>query len=321
MQFRIATAQRSSSRARIALCGPAGSGKTFTALELARGLTDEHHRIVLIDTENGSAAKYADGKWKQLPLPDYRLETYAAAIKYAEEAASVLIIDSISHAWAGPGGALEMVEDAQKKVRNKMEAWRMVTPMQNRFVAAMVNCKAHLIVTMRTKTDWTFEEDARGRKVPRKVGTKPIQREGIEYEFDIVGDLSWEHDLIVSKPRCPQIDCLVVPRPGADLGRTIRAWLSDRVVVPTQAPGLAEPDTPAVTQALDSESVKGLLRRMTEEAIESAAGARQVLEDAGLDRHAAQAALLQQLAAPGGDGPITPDDVGDALTMALEVMA
>lgn len=247
MKFTIETAKKSESRARIALCGPPGSGKTFTALQLARGLADDPSRIILIDTENRSAAKYADGHWKQLSLPDYRLETYVAAIDFASRQADVLIVDSISHAWAGPGGALEMAEAAQAKMRNKMEAWRQVTPLHNRFVTAMVNCPSHIIVTMRTRTEWVFEEDNRGRTMPRKVGTRPIQREGVDYEFDIVCDLTWEHDLVVTKTRCSDIDGLVAHKPGVELGEKIAAWLSDVDEAPLPVPApplLVEPEPP-----------------------------------------------------------------------------
>jgi len=263
MQFIIETAKKSDSRARIALCGPSGAGKTYTALQLARGLTDRHERIVLIDTENRSAAKYADGAWKQLALPDNRLPTYVAAIEYAQDQADVLIVDSISHAWAGPGGALEQADQLQKKVRNKMEAWRQVTPQHNRFVEAMVHCRCHLIVTMRTRTEWVFEQDKRGKTAPRKIGTKPVQRDGIEYEFDIVCDITAEHDLLVSKTRCPELDGAVLSKPGPELGGTIAAWLSDvdepaPPALPPAAPELSLVETPAEQEQTPTDAVPAL---------------------------------------------------------------
>lgn len=231
-QFAIETAKRSIAKARIALCGPSGSGKTYTALELARGLTSSPKRIILIDSENRSAAKYADGQWKQLVLPNTRPETYCEAIAFAQGQADVLIIDSISHAWSGSGGALERAEALQSKGGNKMDAWRQVTPLHNRFVEALVGCSCHLIVTMRTRTEWVFEQSSSGRTTPRKVGLRPIQRDGIEYEFDIVCDLTWSHDLIVSKSRSPQLDCVTVSRPGPDFGQRIRNWLEDAAPEP-----------------------------------------------------------------------------------------
>ena len=225
-RFTFTTATREDSRARIALCGPSGSGKTFSALEIAKGLTDNHDRIIVIDTENGSASKYADGHWKQLVLPTFRLEDFIEAIEEVQALADVLIIDSISHAWMGAGGALEQVDNLQKRAKNKMDAWRTVTPMHNKLIEAMIRCKCHLIVTMRVKTEWVIEPDHRGRNVPRKVGTKPVQREGLEYEFDIVGEMTWDHDLIISKTRCVDLDKEVINKPGVKLGAQIKGWLS-----------------------------------------------------------------------------------------------
>src|SRR3990172_8628166 len=107
LQFAPATKEKS--KARIALIGPSGSGKTYTALSLAAGLGSA---IGLIDTENGSASKYADDfKFSTLSLTEFSPATYVEAIKAAEQAGfDVLIIDSLSHAWMGRGGALEMVE-------------------------------------------------------------------------------------------------------------------------------------------------------------------------------------------------------------------
>lgn len=227
MRFKITTARKSDTRARIGLCGPAGSGKSYTAISIARGLTDNHERIIVLDTENGSAAKYADGRWKHLRMPDYRIETYIDAITYAQQQADVVIIDSLSHAWAGEGGALAMVDNVAKRMRNNFAAWGEVTPLHNRLVETMLQCSCHLIVTMRSKTEYLIEEDHRGKKVPRKIGTAPVQRAGMEYEFDIVGDMDHEHNLVITKTRCSSLDDLVARKPGAELGRQIRAWLSD----------------------------------------------------------------------------------------------
>src|SRR5437868_1621038 len=54
MEFKKAT--RKQARLRMALIGPAGSGKTFTALKIAHYLGK---RIAVLDTERGSASKYA----------------------------------------------------------------------------------------------------------------------------------------------------------------------------------------------------------------------------------------------------------------------
>lgn len=60
MSLEIKRARRKGTKARIGLVGPSGSGKTFTALRLARGIVGADGRILVLDTEHGSASKYAD---------------------------------------------------------------------------------------------------------------------------------------------------------------------------------------------------------------------------------------------------------------------
>jgi len=47
------------SKGRVALVGPAGSGKSFTALMIARMLVGPEGKIAAVDTEHGSLSKYA----------------------------------------------------------------------------------------------------------------------------------------------------------------------------------------------------------------------------------------------------------------------
>jgi len=213
-------------KARIALIGPSGSGKTYTALRLATALGD---RIAVIDTENNSASLYADEfNFDTLALDSVSPQTYVQAIHAAERAGyDVLIIDSLSHAWAGKDGALAMADQAAKKYRgNTFAAWRDVTPHHNALVDALIHCQSHLIVAMRSKTEYIIETE-KGKMVPKKVGMAPIQRQGMEYEFDIVGDLDLDHNLVISKTRCKALDGQVITLPGEELGQTILAWLAD----------------------------------------------------------------------------------------------
>lgn len=226
LQFIKAT--KSKSKARIALVGPSGSGKTYTALALASGLGSN---IALIDTENGTASKYAHKfNFFALTLREFSPATYVEAIHEAEKAGfDVLIIDSLSHAWMGKGGALEMVdkEAARSTSSNSFAAWRKVTPHHNALVDALVQCSIHLIVTMRSKTEYVLQANERGKIEPRKVGLAPVQRDGLEYEFDIVADIDLDHNLVVSKTRCEELDGVVVHKPDAKMADTIKAWLSD----------------------------------------------------------------------------------------------
>lgn len=231
MTFTFTEATKDEARLRLALCGPAGSGKTYSALAIATTLGQ---RVAVIDTEHGAASKYGSGrpfKFQRLNLTTFAPATYVEAIHAAEDAGfDVIIIDSLSHAWMGKDGALEMVDRAAKKGSgggNTFGAWRDVTPQHNALVEAMIACKAHLIVTMRVKVDFEQIKDDRGKTTVRKVGLAPVQRDGLEYEFDVVLDINADHEGIVSKTRCSELTDKVFARPGAEVAKILKGWLSD----------------------------------------------------------------------------------------------
>lgn len=126
--------------------------------------------------------------------------------------------------------------------------------MHNDLVDALVRCKAHLVATMRAKTEYVLEDDGRGKKVPRKVGMAPIQRDGMEYEFDIVADMDQEHNFIVSKTRYSGLDNAVLNKPGVDLGERIRAWLEEGVDAPPAAPTRVQSTPPERAQQRQSQA-------------------------------------------------------------------
>lgn len=259
-------AVKSRKKFRIALDGPAGSGKTYTALALACALGQ---RVCLIDTERGSASMYADlFDFDTFEPETHHPRQYIDAIKSAAQAGyDVIIVDSLSHAWCGKDGALELVDKAAKKTTsgNSFAAWRDVTPLHNELVDTILTSPAHIICTMRSKMEYILEEVTRNgktSKVPTKVGMAPVQRDGVEYEFDLICDLNLNHDLSVSKSRLASVDGMVVNRPGADFAGHLIEWLKSGVeetpksqVTPTKdvenspASGASEPVKSAETSA------------------------------------------------------------------------
>jgi hypothetical protein len=235
MAFRRAT--RAQAKLRLALVGPSGSGKTYSALALAKGLGG---RCALVDTERGSSEKYAgDFDFDVLSLESFAPGTYVEAIRAAADAGyDVLIIDSLSHAWSGKDGALEMVDAAARRSKSgsSFHAWRDVTPEHNRLVDAIVSARMHVIVTMRTKTEYVSEKDDRGKTVVRKVGLQPVQRDGLEYEFDVVADIDLDHVASISKTRCSALADKSYRKPGDELAGVLRAWLSDGTATPPPQP-------------------------------------------------------------------------------------
>lgn len=225
MGFQKATKEQS--KARIALMGPAGSGKSYTSLRIAETLGG---KVAAIDTENRSLSKYADEfDFDVLNLDNYHPQNYIDAIKMAEQAGyDVLIIDSLTHAWSGKGGALEIKDRAAARSKeNSFTAWREVTPLHNSLVEAMLSSRLHIIVTMRVKTEYVVTTNERGKQAPQKVGLAPIQRDGLEYEFDIVADLDAENTLTVGKTRCRALKGYVKNMAGEEFGQIVKNWLTD----------------------------------------------------------------------------------------------
>ncbi len=215
---------------RLALCGPTGSGKTFSALRIATGMLLPGERFAVMDSERRSASKYADMfDFDVEELETHSPDTYITAIETAAKARiPVLVIDSLSHAWMGKDGALEQVDKIAKRSQsgNSFVAWRDVTPMHNRLVDAILNYPGHVIVTMRSKMEYVLEDNGHGKKTPRKIGMAPEQRQGMEYEFDVVGDMNLDNEIIITKTRCPKFKGLILKEPGEDFGKAFLEWLN-----------------------------------------------------------------------------------------------
>lgn len=203
--------------------GPPGSGKTYSSLCIAEGLGK---KIALIDTERGSASKYAElVDFDVMELAEYHPKKYIEAMYAAHKGEyDVLIIDSLSHAWAGKGGVLEIVDRAKGKGGNQFNAWAEPSKLQQELVDTILRIPMHVIVTMRSKMAYVVEENERGKSVPRKVGMAPVQRDGVEYEFDVVGEMS-DATLHITKSRLDFLQGEVIEGPGTQLGQSIFNFL------------------------------------------------------------------------------------------------
>lgn len=227
--FTRATKQKA--KLRLALAGPAGSGKTYTALALAMVIADGG-RVAVIDTENGSASKYGDlFSFDAAGLnasTGFSPERYLELLRGAEaDGYDVIVIDSLSHEWAGREGILEAVDQAASRVSgNKFVAWGQVTPRHDKLVRAIVESPAHVICTLRAKMEYVQEKNDRGRTEVRAVGMKPIQRDELEYEFDVYGLLDQDNRLVVRKSRCPYLNGAVIEKPGHETADVLLSWLS-----------------------------------------------------------------------------------------------
>ena len=218
-------AERRKAKLRLAITGPAGSGKTYGALLIAQGLGG---KIAMIDTENGSGDLYS-------AVCDYDIDPrkYIQAIHDAEnEGYNVLIIDSLSHCWISEGGLLDIKEQlALSGKYNSFSAWSKVTPLQNKLIEAMLTSKCHIIATMRSRTDYVQVVNDKGHTEIRKVGLAPVQRDGMDYEFSLVFDLNNEHTVTVSKDRTSLFDgqsFILSP----EVGSKLLEWLNSGKDIP-----------------------------------------------------------------------------------------
>lgn len=241
MSIQFEKVTRAKSKARIALTGPSGAGKTLSALYLAYGIAGDWGRVALIDTEHERARFYANrddfgtGEFLYAPLtPPYTPEKYIDYVRSAAQAVGadgVIIVDSFSHAWDNEGGVLDIKSEiAKRQGKNDYTAWDEAGKIQNNLVNEILSVPCHTIITMRTKMAYAMEVNDRGKTVPVKIGLAPVQRENTEYEFDMVFQLDRQHIASLSKDTTflDSWTGMITP----ELGGQLREWLSEGVEQP-----------------------------------------------------------------------------------------
>ncbi len=225
--MKLQQAKKQQVKLRVGLSGASGFGKTYSALLLAYGITNDWTKIAIIDTENSSANLYANlGSYNVLSLKTpYSPERYIEAVRVAENASmEVIIIDSITHEWNGKGGCLDLHE----KLGGRFQDWAKITPRHQAFIDAILQSKCHVITTVRRKTDYSMDRDRNGKTKVIKLGTKEITREGFEYElttnFEIIND---NHLALTSKDRTG----LFMNKPEfvitSGTGKILKKWCND----------------------------------------------------------------------------------------------
>jgi hypothetical protein len=219
-------AKKQGSKLRLAIFGPAGAGKTYTALSIAAGLKGCGD-IGMVDTEYGSASKYADVfDFQTTQLEKANIDNLVNIFRIAEkENIEVLIVDSLSHAWHELLSEVDRL--AKSKYRgNSFRAWSEGTPKQKKIIEAIHKFNGHLIATMRSKTEWVIEENSKGKMAPQRVGLSPDQGKNIEFEFDMLIDMNPEHYGQVLKDRTGKYQDKVLNKPGKEFGIDLKNWLS-----------------------------------------------------------------------------------------------
>lgn len=262
---------RTVTKLKIAMVGASGSGKTMSSLLMGYGFVKKLHpdytddqiwdKICVIDTENGSGTLYKGRTVSGITIGVYNyigLEAPFSPVRY-KEAITVaenggiefLIIDSLSHAWSGTGGSLDKQGKIAEKTGNSWTAWRDVTPEHNSLVDRILESRMHICVTMRSKTEYVQEKNDRGKTVVRKIGTSPVMRDGVEYEFTCVFDINDSHVASCSKDRTSLFDgqyFTIAPNDGTKLAN----WIMEDDGAPAAKTAPAETKAPVIPELDDA---------------------------------------------------------------------
>lgn len=216
----VKKAKREKLKVPIMLTGASGSGKTVSALLIAKGIIEkmfpdlsddeQWEKIGVIDTEHKRSLLYAEatvadvyiGEFLHLDFePPFTVDNYIKAFNLMKNSGvEVVIIDSISHAWSGEGGILEQVEVLSKgKPNMKMVAWAKVAPLEKQFMKLVTGNSVYVIATARSKQAYSMEKDEKGKTTVEKVGLKPDQKDVLEYEFAIALRMDQDHNAEATK--------------------------------------------------------------------------------------------------------------------------
>lgn len=180
----------------IGLAGPTGSGKTMSALRLARGLAGgDDTKIAFIDTEARRALHYAASAgeapgpysfgFQHADLaPQFTPERYLELIEKADGAGfSVIVIDSFSHEWDGDGGLTEIHDVIHERMggqdKQSIAAWKEPKLRHKRLVSRLLQCRAHLVICMRAEDKLRMEtvekEDEKTGRTYKKTVITPAK--------------------------------------------------------------------------------------------------------------------------------------------------
>lgn len=241
--FKVVEAQREAVPALVALWGFSDSGKTYSALRLARGLVGPKGKIVLIDTENKRAKHYSGlfGGWSHLDLqPPFTPQRHTAAFEAAIAAgANVIIMDSMSHVWEGEGGVLEQ---ADASTVNGLMKWKAPKMAYMRMVNRMLRSPVHVIFCLRAKEKYVQIGQGKSAKI-ELAGQEPICGKRFVFEMTISAHMESGARKPLEPVKIPE-GMINAIKPGEfiteDCGKLIAEWLAggspvDHVAMALQA--------------------------------------------------------------------------------------
>lgn len=239
--FQVTEAKREKMKGVIGFIGCSGSGKTASALLTAFGMMQEAYpdlseeelwkKIGVIDTEHKRSKLHVGLVYGEVKIgnflhidftPPYTTERYNEAVQVMKKAgAEVLIIDSLSHNWQGEGG---IVETHGNMSGNSFQNWGKLSSETNDLIKTLTQNNVHILATLRTKTEYVVEPDGKGKMAPRKVGTKPVQKDEMEYEFMLNFVIDIDHIADTSKDNTQMFEGNP-QKITAEVGRKLYKWL------------------------------------------------------------------------------------------------
>lgn len=247
MAIQIKKAVRERVWLKICTMGPAGAGKTYGSIALAKGIAPTG-KVLVVDTENSSASYYAD-KWDfdvcemHAPFTSQKyMDVLAEAVQLGYE---VIVFDSLSHEWAASGGVLDKKADIDRSKGEKWGNWQDAKKPHTLFKEAWLQAPIHVVATMRSKMEYILEVNEKGKQVPRKVGLAPIQDGDSEYEYGVAFEIDRDsHLATAAKDRTGLFDGRSFSL-GETIGRELAAWLATGAQVTAPAPEPATAQAPA----------------------------------------------------------------------------
>lgn len=255
--LQIRKAQREGARLVIGIAGVSGSGKTYTALQLAWGMANgDASKVGFIDTENRRGSLYSDslvskdGEIHQFMIGDlyapFSPQRYIDAIlEFQKAGVEVLIIDSVTHEWEGTGGCQEIAANTT----SRMADWKRAKAEHKRFMNALLQSDMHVIccIRAREKTDFT------NPKEPKALGLQPIQEQNFMFEMTasvLMHEQGTRQDVL----KCPADLVEILGRGngyiGAKDGVALRKWVDGAKAL--------DPDVERYRNSLQSIADQGL---------------------------------------------------------------
>lgn len=226
--MQLTTASRKKVKIKMAISSPTGFGKTYSALLLAYGITNDWAKIAVIDSENESASLYSDlGPYQTIAIdPDYTVDKFCQAVKLCTDAGiEVIIVDSTYHYWHGKGGMLEY----NNNLGGRYQDWAKTNKVYSRWLDTILQTPVHFICTSRKKQAYEILK-VDGKTTVEKKGMEDEVRAGFDYEmtiaFNIIND---KHLVEAGKDRTRlftgKTEFVITP----ETGKAIKQWADEGI--------------------------------------------------------------------------------------------